>query len=262
MSAVTDPASQPEQGRTLRLNKYIAESGRCSRRKADDFIERGKVTVNGAVATLGTQVHPGDLVLLEGRPVLPAKLDEAVYIAYNKPVGVVCITDPRERDNIIAAVDHPRRIFPIGRLDKASEGLILLTTDGDVVNKILRAGNGHDKEYEVQVDRPITEAFLRAMTQGVPILDTTTQPCLIRQDAKDRFTIILRQGLNRQIRRMCEALGYDVRRLRRTRVMNVRLDSLPVGQWRDLGAEELSTIRTLLIHSSKTEEASQLPELD
>jgi 23S rRNA pseudouridine2604 synthase len=245
---------------TVRLNKFIAESGRCSRREADLWIERGRVRINGAPATLGTRVAPGDRVEVDGKVVAAARKEDAVYIAYNKPVGVVCVTDLRERNNIIGAVGHPRRIFPVGRLDKASEGLILLTSDGDIVNRILRAGNGHEKEYVVQVDRPIDGRFLRQMQEGVPILDTVTRPCRIRQDGSDTFTILLTQGLNRQIRRMCEALGYDVRRLRRTRVMHITLGDLPPGRWRDLDARELAELRRSLSGSVGTEEASRWEE--
>ena len=251
----------PERdGQAKRLNKYLAEGGCGSRRDADTWIQRGRVRVNGALATLGTTVRPGDRVELDGRAIEPTRLEEAVYIAYHKPVGVVCVTDLRERDNIIEAVDHPRRIFPVGRLDKASEGLIFLTSDGDILNKILRAGNRHEKEYQVKVDRPIGPAFLHQMATGVPILGTVTQPCRIRQDGEDKFTIILTQGLNRQIRRMCEVLGYEVRLIRRTRIMNVWLADLPIGRWRDLRAEELSAIREAVAGSSKTEEASRLDD--
>jgi 23S rRNA pseudouridine2604 synthase len=245
---------------TTRLNKFLSESGHCSRREADRLIDAGRVRVNGAVAVVGTQVGPADVVEVEGKVVTRGRADDAVYIAFNKPIGVICTTDPTVRDNIIDAVRHPRRVFPVGRLDVASEGLILLTSDGDVVNKILRAGNAHEKEYEVTVDRPIDASFLHRMANGVPILDTTTLPCRIRQDTKTRFTLILTQGLNRQIRRMCEALGYGVAHLRRTRIMNIHLGDLPAGRWRDLTPAELTDMHRRLSKSSKTPLA--LPDAD
>jgi 23S rRNA pseudouridine2604 synthase len=245
-----------------RLNKFLGESGLCSRREADALIAAGRVRVNGSVAGLGVQVGERDRVELDGRLVRAARPEQAVYIAYNKPVGVVCVTDRREPANIIDAVRHPRRVFPVGRLDKPSEGLIFLTSDGDVVNKILRAGNAHEKEYDVRVNRPLDAAFTRRMSAGVPILDTVTRPCKVMQTGRDRFTIVLTQGLNRQIRRMCEHLGYEVTGLRRTRIMHVRLDGLAVGRWRDLTPAELEELRRLVAHSSKTEEASRLDEGD
>lgn len=245
---------------TTRLNKFLSESGHCSRREADRLIEAGRVRVNGAVAVVGTQVGPADTVEVEGKVVTRGAPDDAVYIAFHKPIGVICTTDPTVRDNIIDAVRHPRRVFPIGRLDVGSEGLILLTSDGDVVNKILRAGNAHEKEYEVTVDRPIDASFLHRMANGVPILDTTTLPCRIRQDTRTRFTLILTQGLNRQIRRMCEALGYGVTHLRRTRIMNIHLGDLPAGRWRDLTPAELKDMHRRLARSSKTPLA--LPDAD
>ena len=198
-----------------RLNKFLGESGLCSRREADALIAAGRVRVNGVVAGLGVQVGEQDRVELDGRLVRAARPEQAVYIAYNKPVGVVCVTDRREPGNIIDAVRHPRRIFPVGRLDKPSEGLIFLTSDGDVVNKILRAGNAHEKEYDVRVNRPLDAAFTRRMSAGVPILDTVTRPCKVTQTGRDRFTIVLTQGLNRQIRRMCEQVGLKVVGLKR-----------------------------------------------
>ena len=245
-----------------RLNKYLGESGHCSRREGDSLIAAGRVRVNGAVATLGTQVEPGDRVEVDGRSIGAAQPEQAVYLAYNKPVGIVCVTDRREPANIVDAVRHPRRVFPVGRLDKPSEGLIFLTSDGDIVNKILRAGNAHEKEYQVRVDRPITAEFVRRMGRGVPILGTVTLPCAVRQTARDQFTIVLTQGLNRQIRRMCEFLGYEVTGLRRTRIMHVRLDGLAVGRWRELTSAELSELHRLVEGSSKTEEASRLDEGD
>lgn len=245
--ATESPAAPP----TTRLNKFLSESGHCSRREADRLIEAGQVRVNGAVAVVGTQVGPEDRVEVSGALITRARPDEALYLAFNKPIGIICTTDPTVRDNIIDAVRHPRRVFPVGRLDVGSEGLILLTNDGDVVNKILRAGNVHEKEYEVTVDRPLDAVFLHRMTHGVPILDTTTLPCRIRQDTKNRFTLILTQGLNRQIRRMCEALGYGVTHLRRTRIMNVHLADLPTGTWRELTPAETKELHRRLARSSK-----------
>ncbi len=221
----------------MRLNKYLAETGACSRREADQWIEAGRVTVNGARAMLGTQVAEGDAVLLDGAT-LRAK-PRKVYIALNKPVGIECTTDRAVPENIVDFVGHRERVFPIGRLDKDSEGLILLTNDGDVVNVVLRAENEHEKEYVVAVDRPITPEFLRGMAGGVPILDTVTNPCKVTQVGRNTFRIVLTQGLNRQIRRMCEHFGYTVRRLQRVRIMHVRLGDLPPGKWRNLTAEEV-----------------------
>jgi 23S rRNA pseudouridine2604 synthase len=221
----------------VRLNKYLAETGVCSRREADQWIEAGRVTVNGTRAVLGTPVAEGDEVLLDGQPL--RSRPRKVYIALNKPVGVECTTDRDVPGNIVDFVAHRERIFPIGRLDKDSEGLILLTNDGDIVNTILRAENEHEKEYVVAVDRPLTPAFLSGMAGGVPILDTVTNPCRISQVGKNTFRIVLTQGLNRQIRRMCEHFGYTVRRLQRVRIMHIRLGDLPLGRWRNLTPEEL-----------------------
>ena len=221
-----------------RLNKYLSETGACSRREADQWIEAGRVTVNGAQAVLGTQVNEGDEVRVDGQP-LRAK-PTRVYIALNKPLGVECTTDRDVPGNIVDFVGHGERVFPIGRLDKDSEGLILLTNDGDIVNTILRAEHEHEKEYVVAVDRPLTPEFLAGMTRGVPILDTVTNPCTVTQVGKNTFRIILTQGLNRQIRRMCEHFGYRVRRLQRVRIMNVHLGTLPVGDWRNLTPSELA----------------------
>jgi 23S rRNA pseudouridine2604 synthase len=221
----------------VRLNKYLAETGACSRREADQWIEAGRVTVNGARAVLGTQVQDGDEVLLDGAA-LRAR-PQRVYLALNKPVGIECTTDREVPDNIVDFVGFPERIFPIGRLDKDSEGLILLTNDGDIVNTVLRAENEHEKEYVVAVDRPLTAAFLAGMAAGVPILGTVTNPCRVTQVGRNTFRIVLTQGLNRQIRRMCEHFGYTVRRLQRVRIMHVHLGSLPVGQWRALTLAEL-----------------------
>jgi 23S rRNA pseudouridine2604 synthase len=221
----------------MRLNKYLAETGACSRREADQWIEAGRVTVNGARAMLGTQVAEGDEVRVDGEP-LRSK-PRRVYLALNKPVGIECTTDRDVPGNIVDFVGHPERIFPIGRLDKDSEGLILLTNDGDIVNTVLRAEHEHEKEYVVSVDRPLTGAFLAGMAAGVPILDTVTNPCRIAQVGRNTFRIVLTQGLNRQIRRMCEHFGYTVRRLQRVRIMHVHLGDLPVGRWRPLTAAEL-----------------------
>jgi 23S rRNA pseudouridine2604 synthase len=221
----------------MRLNKYLAETGACSRRQADQWIDAGRVTVNGTRAVLGTQVEDGDDVRVDGQP-LRAK-PKRVYLALNKPVGVECTTDRDVPGNIVDFVGYPERIFPIGRLDKDSEGLILLTNDGDIVNNVLRAENEHEKEYIVAVDRPLTPAFLAGMAAGVPILDTVTNPCQVTQVGRNTFRIVLTQGLNRQIRRMCEHFDYTVRRLQRVRIMHVQLGTLPLGQWRELTAAEL-----------------------
>jgi 23S rRNA pseudouridine2604 synthase len=221
----------------MRLNKFLAETGACSRREADQWIEAGRVTVNGAPAVLGTQVNQGDDVRLDGRTLRPKP--KRVYLALNKPIGIECTTDRDVPGNIVDFVGYPERVFPIGRLDKDSEGLILLTNDGDIVNKILRAENEHEKEYIVAVDRPLTPAFLAGMAAGVPILDTVTNPCKVTQVGKNTFRIVLTQGLNRQIRRMCEHFDYRVRRLQRVRIMHVHLGTLPVGKWRELTATEL-----------------------
>jgi 23S rRNA pseudouridine2604 synthase len=221
----------------MRINKYLAETGTCSRREADQWIAAGRVTVDGTQAVLGTQVSEGAVVLVDGRP-LPDK-PRRVYLALNKPMGIECTTDREVPGNIVDFVGHRERVFPIGRLDKDSEGLILLTNDGDIVNTILRAENEHEKEYVVAVDRPLTPAFLAGMAAGVPILDTVTSPCKLTQLGRNTFRIVLTQGLNRQIRRMCEHFDYTVRGLQRVRIMHVRLGDLPVGKWRDLTAEEL-----------------------
>lgn len=221
----------------MRLNKFISETGVCSRREADAWIEAGRVTVNGQRAVLGTQVSDGDAVCVDGRPVGAAK--QHVYIALNKPVGVICTTERDVPGNIVDFVGHRERIFPIGRLDKDSEGLILLTNHGDIVNEILRSENDHEKEYLVSVDRPVTEIFLNGMASGVRILGTVTKPCRISRTGPSTFRIILTQGLNRQIRRMCSFFGYKVVRLKRVRVMNVELGALKTGEWRMLTAAEI-----------------------
>lgn len=238
----------------LRLNKFISDSGFCSRREADKLIEQRRVTINGQVSELGTRVMPNDRVLVDGRPIKAsaANKTDRVYLAYHKPVGITCTTELKVPGNIIEAVGHSQRIFPIGRLDKPSEGLIFLTSDGDIVNKILRAENAHDKEYRVTVDKPLTEQFVKKMAEGVPILDTTTKPCKVTIEGKYLFTIILTQGLNRQIRRMCEYLGYHVTRLKRTRIMSVRLANLKPGQWRNLTPAEMAEINRAVASSQKT----------
>ncbi len=233
-----------------RINKYLSEQGFCSRRAADKLIEQERVTINGRVPEMGTKVMPGDDVAVDGEAI-STKKEEPVYLAFNKPVGIVCTTDTRvEKDNIIDYINYPTRIFPIGRLDKMSEGLIFLTNDGDIVNKILRARNNHEKEYIVHVDRTVTDRFVQRMSSGIPILDTVTRECEVEKLGKRSFRIVLTQGLNRQIRRMCEYLDYKVTKLKRVRIMNVELD-LPVGQHRDLTREELSTLRKLTQNSTK-----------
>lgn len=233
-----------------RINKFLSEVGFCSRRAADRLIEQGRVTINGKVPEMGTKVAPNDDVRVDNKPLVKST-EEPVYIAFNKPAGIVCTTDNSlEKDNIIDYINYPKRIFPIGRLDKPSEGLIFLTNDGDIVNKILRARNHHEKEYLVSVNRPITKIFLEEMGSGVPILDTITRPCVLEQKGRFEFKIILTQGLNRQIRRMCEFLGYEVLALRRIRIMNIHLD-IPVGEYRDLTEAELNEINRMTENSAK-----------
>lgn len=221
-----------------RLNKFVADSGYCSRREADRLIAEGRVQVDGRPGALGDRVLPGMRVTVDGQSL--SGRGEKVYIALNKPAGIVCTTDPREPMNVVDYLNYPIRIFPVGRLDKDSEGLLLMTSDGEIINRILRAAGGHEKEYEVEIDRPVTKEFVEKMSAGVPILDTVTLPCRVRRTGEKSFNIILVQGLNRQIRRMCEALGCNVVRLRRIRIMNVRLGSMRPGQWRELSEEELS----------------------
>lgn len=237
-----------------RLNKFLSESGYCSRREADRLIEQKRIRVNGALPELGTKVTADDVITIDGKP-LNSK-PESVYIAFNKPVGIISTTDTNIKDNILDYINYPSRIFHIGRLDKPSEGLIFLTNDGDIVNKILRAGNNHEKEYIVTVNRPITDEFIRSMSDGVPILDTITQKCFVKAESKFVFRIILTQGLNRQIRRMCEALGYEVVKLKRIRIMNITIDGLKTGEWRYLTKEEMEEINQMVADSSKTQEAS------
>jgi 23S rRNA pseudouridine2604 synthase len=224
----------------VRINKYLADAGRCSRREADRWIQEGRVLIDGHRATLGDRVTPGMKVTIEGEPVR-AKIKRR-YIMLNKPVGIVCTADRNEPDNVVDFVDHDDRIYPVGRLDKDSEGLLLLTNDGDIVNRILRASEHHEKEYEVTVDKPVTLDFIRRMEAGVRILGTTTLPCKLRKTGERSFNIILTQGLNRQIRRMCEALDYRVRSLRRIRIMHLRLGNLKLGQWRNLTPTEMQEL--------------------
>jgi len=239
-----------EENKGTRINKYLSEVGYCSRRAADKLIEQGRVTINGLKPELGTKILPNDVVKVNGELISESK-EKPVYLAFNKPIGIVCTTDTRvERDNIIDFINYPTRIFPIGRLDKPSEGLIFLTNDGDIVNKILRARNNHEKEYIVTVNKPITKDFIKKMSNGIPILDTITRKCKVKQLNKFQFNIILTQGLNRQIRRMCEYLDYRVAQLKRVRIMNVKLD-IPQGKWRDLTHLELKEINRLVADSSK-----------
>ena len=228
----------------MRINKYIAESGACSRREADKLIEEKRVTINGRICELGTVVESGDQVCIDGDPI--GKKKKKVYIALNKPVGIECTTDSRVAENIVNFVDHPERVFPIGRLDKDSEGLILMTNDGDIVNKILRAENNHEKEYIVTVNKPITDDFLQGMANGVEILGRKTKPCKIYLMDKTTFRIILTQGLNRQIRRMCEVFDYRVLNLRRIRIMNIRLGLLKTGHWRNITKNEMNELMSLI----------------
>lgn len=237
-----------------RLNKYISETGYCSRREADRLIEQGRVTINGKIPEMGTKVSPGDSVAVNGQPV--SAKQQRIYIALNKPAGITCTTERHIQGNVIDFINYPTRIFPIGRLDKPSEGLIFLTNDGDIVNKILRAGNAHEKEYLVKVDRPLSEQFLKGMARGVPILDTITKPCKLSRQSNYEFKIILTQGLNQQIRRMCEHFGYEVTALKRTRIMNIDMQGLATGQWRLLTEQEMAEINSMVESSSKTEEAS------
>ena len=234
-----------------RINKYLSEAGYCSRRRADRLIDEGKVKINGKISEIGTKVEDDDRVEVEGQRIERSIKQKNIYLAFNKPVGIVCTTDRRvEPDNIIDFIKYPKRIFPIGRLDKSSEGLIFLTNDGDIVNKILRARNNHEKEYIVSVNRPIDREFIKAMSNGVEILETKTKNCVVKKLGPKKFKIILTQGLNRQIRRMCESLGYRVQSLKRIRIMNIKLD-LPIGKFRELSKEELSELNKLLKNSSK-----------
>ena len=248
-----------KQGGT-RLNKFISESGLCSRREADRFVENGNVTINGRKAQIGDQVYAGDRVTVNGNKLEPKKDDKLIFIALNKPVGVTSTTEVGVLDNIVRFVNHPERIFPIGRLDKDSQGLIFLTNDGDVVNKILRAGNKHEKEYLVTVNKPLTDEVIKGMASGVPMLGVVTKKCKIVQEGPTVFRVTLIQGLNRQIRRMCEHFGYDVKKLERVRIMSIGLNKLPVGDWRDLSTNELDTIYGMIEDSSDVDERKPKPK--
>jgi 23S rRNA pseudouridine2604 synthase len=238
----------------IRINKYLSETGFCSRREADKLIDEGRVTVNGKVPEMGTKVTINDEIRVDGKLVREKK-EKRIYLAFNKPVGIECTTNQNVRNNIVDYINYPERIFPIGRLDKASEGLIFMTNDGDIVNKILRARNNHEKEYIVTVNKPITERFIQRMGNGIPILETVTRKCHVEQISKNIFKIILTQGLNRQIRRMCEYLGYEVTALKRIRIINISLD-VAVGRYRELTSAEIEQLNQLIEPSSKTEEAS------
>jgi 23S rRNA pseudouridine2604 synthase len=237
-----------------RINKFLSESGYCSRREADKLLEEGRITINGVIPEMGTKVSVDDEVRVDGK-LVREKRDKPIYLAFNKPVGIECTTNQTVRDNIVDYINYPKRIFPIGRLDKASEGLIFMTDDGDIVNKILRARNNHEKEYIVTVNKQITDRFIQKMSNGVPILDTVTRKCKVEQISKFIFKIILTQGLNRQIRRMCEYLDYEVTALKRTRIINISLD-VHVGRYRELTDDEIKQLNKLIEPSSKTEEAS------
>ncbi|GAC1382859.1 MAG: hypothetical protein NVSMB45_09500 [Ginsengibacter sp.] len=244
---------------SISLNKFISNTGFCSRRAADQLIEEARVTINNVTASKGNRVYEGDEVKIDGQAL--KKKDETIYIAFHKPVGVSSTTDLSDKSNIIDYLQYPKRIFPIGRLDKPSEGLIFLTNDGDIVNKILRAGNNHQKEYLVTVDKPINDEFIFKMSNGVKILNTVTQKCFTKKTGKNTFRIILTQGLNRQIRRMTEVLGFHVVKLIRTRIMNISLDGIPYGKWRYLTSDEMKQINILVKNSIKTEEASKIGKL-
>jgi len=235
---------------TTRLNKYISESGMCSRRAADRYIEQGNVFINGRKAKVGDQVYFGDLVTVNGQTIEPKEVENSILLAFNKPVGVTSTTEAGVKSNIVDYVNHSDRVFPIGRLDKDSQGLIFMTNNGDLVNKILRAGNSHEKEYLVTVNKPITEQFITNMAKGVPVLGVMTKKCKVIQESPFVFRIILIQGLNRQIRRMCEHFGFEVTKLERTRIMNISLKGLPIGEWRELTPEEQTDIYNLVAKSS------------
>jgi 23S rRNA pseudouridine2604 synthase len=242
----------------ISLNKYISDSGFCSRREADKLIEECRVTINGKDAFKGNRVQPGDDVRIDGEPLRKQK--NTLYIAFNKPKGITCTTDQKDKTNIIDFINHKNRIFPIGRLDKLSDGLIFLTNDGDIVNKILRAGNGHEKEYVVTVDKPLNQDDILKMRNGIKILGTTTNKCFVKQEGERKFRIILTQGLNRQIRRMCEALGYKVVTLTRTRIMNITLSGIAPGKWRYFSANEIVAMQEMLKNSKKTSDADGFGE--
>lgn len=242
---------------SIRLNKYISESGICSRRDADRYVEQGNVFINGKRASVGDQVFPGDVVKVNGQLIEPRNEDDLVLIALNKPVGVISTTESGEQNNIVDFVNHSKRVYPIGRLDKDSQGLIFLTNHGDLVNKILRAGNDHEKEYVVTVNKPVTDEFIAGMAAGVPMLGTVTKKCKVKKEAAFVFRITLVQGLNRQIRRMCKHFGFEVTKLERTRIMNVNLKGLPQGEWRDLTDEELIELFKLIENSSSEDKPAK-----
>ena len=242
----------------MRLNRYISDAGFCSRREADRYIAEGKVKINGKVAVLGQKVQPGDTVTVNGQPVTGGAPKK--YLALYKPRGIVCTADPREKYNVVDYLGYPERVYPVGRLDKDSEGLLLMTSDGDIVNRLLRAAGGHEKEYQVTVDKPINSEFLRRMSSGVPILDRVTLPCKLKSTGKFSFDIILVQGLNRQIRRMCEYLGYRVRELKRVRIMNISIGDMQPGDWRELTKEELDTLMRSLEEKEKNAAQGMLEE--
>lgn len=243
----------------MRLNKFISESGLCSRREADRYIEQGHVFINGRRASIGDQVKPRDKVRVNGIELEPREQEESIFIALNKPPGITSTTEEGVRDNIVRFVNHSKRIFPVGRLDKDSQGLIFLTNEGDMVNKILRAGNNHEKEYVVTVNKPLTEAVIQGMSNGVPMLGVVTKKCKIVQEGPTVFRIILIQGLNRQIRRMCEHFGYEVTKLERVRIMNINLKGLPLGEWRDLTPEEKQMLYKLVANSSSEDKKKSKP---
>ncbi|MFK7003595.1 23S rRNA pseudouridine synthase F [Flavobacterium covae] len=244
-----------EENKT-RINKFLSETGFCSRREADKLLEQGRITINGKIPELGTKVSLDDEIRVDGK-LIREKTTKPIYLAFHKPIGIECTTNLKVKNNIIDYINYPKRIFPIGRLDKASEGLIFMTDDGDIVNKILRARNNHEKEYIVTVNKPINERFVKKMSNGVPILGTITRKCKTEQIDTTSFKIILTQGLNRQIRRMCEYLGYEVVRLKRVRIINISLD-VPLGRYRELTEKEINQLNKLIAPSSKTEEASLL----
>lgn len=239
---------------TKRINKYLSETGYCSRRQADTLVSENRVTINGKPAEMGAQVSDQDVIEVDGKPIRKRKND-FVYLAFNKPVGIECTTNTKVKDNVVDYINYPERIFPIGRLDKDSEGLLLLTNDGDIVNKILRARNNHEKEYIVKVDKPVNDRFITRMSLGVPILDTMTKKCKVEKINAYTFKIVLTQGLNRQIRRMCEHLGYEVKALKRVRIINIALD-VPLGKYRKLSDKEMHELNRLISDSSKTEETN------
>ncbi|RFN57733.1 23S rRNA pseudouridine(2604) synthase RluF [Marixanthomonas ophiurae] len=241
---------------SVRINKAISDSGYCSRRQADMLIEKEKVTINDTLATLGDRVMPGDEVRVDGK--LITENENLVYIVLNKPIGITCTTDKRVEGNVVDFINHKERIFHVGRLDKPSEGLLLMTNDGDIVNKILRAGNRHEKEYIVTVDRPLTNDFIKRMGNGIPILETVTKNCEVEKISRFVFRIVLVQGLNRQIRRMCEYLGFEVTALKRLRIMNIELGDLPVGEWRDLTKEELKGLQNSVEESKNVPQANRV----